>query len=626
MFLRSLSLVGFKSFADRTRLEFGPGINVVVGPNGSGKSNLVDAVAWVMGTQATSALRLQKMDELIFNGTAVRNPHGRAEVTLTFDNTSGDLPLDLPEVTLTRRLHRDGTSEYEINAISCRLQDISDLLSDSGVGRHQHVVIGQGRIAEILNARPEDQRMVIEEAAGVTKYRNRRDRALRRLEATAGDVQRLTDILTEQQRRMRPLRRQAKAAERYEALNAEARSLRLWIGGEELRSVASRQAEVAASLATTGGRIAEIVAETERLESDLARLDGDAERAATELDDDTAAAARLETTVQRLERIAAVARERRRSDERARFGEEERKAAAASEMEEITAEMVVAESEAVTVHSAAERLSQQVVVLETEERALTDQMQMPAEGLEASLRGDLVALEATAVRDQAEREDVEARRRVVGEMIRSHDGEARRINDEVRDVDAAASSLTAAYADAEAACRTAEAKRAEAARRLEESRSSLAAARARAEALVAHAAIGDGTGAFGDDPEVGGPILDHLGVPAHLNAAVTAALGTWSSARVTSGPGGTASAAGRLKRAGHGGVALVGSTADAPVPAREAALWGGSALCDLLEGDAALAASLLGDVAVFEGWSSAWRFVELHPQLRAVTPDGDMIT
>lgn len=153
MYLRSLKLVGFKSFADRTRLEFEPGVSVVVGPNGAGKSNIVDAVAWVMGTQSTRTLRTEAMEDVIFAGTATRPALGRAEVTLIFDNADRELPLDLDDVSITRRLFRDGTSEYEINGVDCRLLDIQELLSDSGVGCQQHVIVGQGQIDTILNAK-----------------------------------------------------------------------------------------------------------------------------------------------------------------------------------------------------------------------------------------------------------------------------------------------------------------------------------------------------------------------------------------------------------------------------------------------------------------------------------------
>ena len=237
MRLKTLSVVGFKSFADRTRIECEPGITAVVGPNGAGKSNLVDAIAWVMGTQATSTLRTQRMDDVIFAGTTTRPPLGRAEVSLTLENADGSLAVDLAEVTVTRRLYRDGTSEYEINGTPCRLLDIQELLADSGVGRHQHVIVGQGRIEAVLGAGPDEHRAVIEEAAGVIKHRQRRERATRRLEATAADIQRAVDLLTEERRRLGPLKRQARAAERYDSVRAEWRALRLWTGGQQVLAV-----------------------------------------------------------------------------------------------------------------------------------------------------------------------------------------------------------------------------------------------------------------------------------------------------------------------------------------------------------------------------------------------------
>ena len=156
MLLKTLSLSGFKSFADRTRIEFDSGVNVIVGPNGTGKSNLLDALAWVMGTQATRTLRTQKMEDVIFAGTATRPALNRAEIVLTFDNADGFLPIDVAEVTMTRRLYRDGTSEYLLNGAPCRLLDFHELLSDGGVGRSQHVLVSQGQIGEILNARPDE--------------------------------------------------------------------------------------------------------------------------------------------------------------------------------------------------------------------------------------------------------------------------------------------------------------------------------------------------------------------------------------------------------------------------------------------------------------------------------------
>src|SRR5689334_1502903 len=195
MFLRSLTLKGFKSFADATTLTYEPGVSVVVGPNGSGKSNVVDAIAWVLGAMAPSAVRSQKMDDVIFAGTAKRPALGRAEVGLTIDNTAGLLPIDFAEVTITRTLFRSGDSEYAINGVPCRLLDIQELLSDTGVGRQQHVIVSQGQLDAVLNAAPTDRRLIIEEAAGVLKYRKRREKAQRRLDSTEGNLLRLQDLL-----------------------------------------------------------------------------------------------------------------------------------------------------------------------------------------------------------------------------------------------------------------------------------------------------------------------------------------------------------------------------------------------------------------------------------------------
>ena len=221
MFLKSLSLKGFKSFAEATTLDLEPGVTVVVGPNGSGKSNVVDAVAWVLGAQAPSAVRSQKMDDVIFAGTATRPALGRAEVSLTIDNSAGLLGIELTEVTVRRTLFRTGDSEYAINNVPCRLLDVQELLSDAGVGRQQHVIVSQGQIDAVLSARPEERRAIIEEAAGVLKYRKRREKAQRRLEATEGSLVRVQDLLREVRRQLRPLERQAEAAKRHGELIGE---------------------------------------------------------------------------------------------------------------------------------------------------------------------------------------------------------------------------------------------------------------------------------------------------------------------------------------------------------------------------------------------------------------------
>ncbi len=242
MFLKSLTLKGFKSFADTTHLEFEPGITVVVGPNGSGKSNVVDAVAWVLGAQAAKTIRSNKMEDVIFAGSSKRAPLGRAEVSLTIDNTSGMLPIAFTEVTLTRTLFRNGDSEYAINGAPVRLLDIQELLSDSGVGRQQHVIVSQGQLDAVLNARPEDRRAIIEEAAGVLKYRRRRERSHRRLEATEVNFTRLGDLMREITRQLKPLERQAVAARQHESMTTELQALRMHVSGRELAGLRTRAA------------------------------------------------------------------------------------------------------------------------------------------------------------------------------------------------------------------------------------------------------------------------------------------------------------------------------------------------------------------------------------------------
>ncbi len=234
MYLKSLTLKGFKSFASSTTLRFEPGITCVVGPNGSGKSNVVDALTWVMGEQGAKTLRGGKMEDVIFAGTSSRAPLGRAEVTLTIDNSDNALPIEYSEVSITRRMFRDGAGEYEINGSSCRLMDIQELLSDSGIGREMHVIVGQGRLSQILESRPEDRRAFIEEAAGVLKHRKRKEKAVRKLDSMAANLARLTDLTTELRRQLKPLGRQAEMARRAQTIQADLRDARLRLAADDL--------------------------------------------------------------------------------------------------------------------------------------------------------------------------------------------------------------------------------------------------------------------------------------------------------------------------------------------------------------------------------------------------------
>ena len=246
MHLKSLTLKGFKSFASATTLHFEPGVTCVVGPNGSGKSNVVDALAWVMGEQGAKSLRGGKMEDVIFSGTAGRAPLGRAEVALTIDNSDGALPIEYTEVTISRTLFRNGGSEYAINGQPCRLLDVQELLSDSGIGREMHVIVGQGQLDTILQATPEDRRGFIEEAAGVLKHRKRKEKALRKLESMQANLTRLQDLTGELRRQLKPLGRQAEVARRAVVIQSEVRDARLRLMADDLlRLRGAFEAEIA---------------------------------------------------------------------------------------------------------------------------------------------------------------------------------------------------------------------------------------------------------------------------------------------------------------------------------------------------------------------------------------------
>jgi chromosome segregation protein len=373
VFLKTLTLKGFKSFADPTTIELEPGITVVVGPNGSGKSNVVDAVAWVLGAQGPKVVRSTKMDDVIFAGTSKRPALGRAEVSLTIDNASRRLPMEVAEVTITRTLFRTGESEYALNGAPCRLLDIQELLSDAGVGRQQHVIVSQGQLDSVLQARPEDRRMVIEEAAGVLKFRRRRERAERRLESSEQNLLRLQDLQREVRRQLRPLERQAEAARRHDGLVAELRALRLHLSGRELGSL-GRRLEAAERLH------AEMTEKEVAQKNELARLDdlvGSTELALTEVQawDGADRLGRSERLLERQRGLANVVAERSRT--------------VAGSLAAVTEADVVASLEA-----EATRLAADLTVAEAAFLALAPE-RATLERLQAELRSDEAAFVAS---------------------------------------------------------------------------------------------------------------------------------------------------------------------------------------------------------------------------------------
>src|SRR5947209_4060229 len=237
MHLHSLELLGFKSFADKTIFEFHEGVTAIVGPNGCGKSNVLDAVRWVLGEQSAKALRGGEMADVIFNGTDTRKPVGFGEVSLTFTNCGSELGVDWHDVRVTRRVYRDGNSEYLLNKTLCRLRDIQALFADTGVGRSAYSIMEQGKIDLILSSRPEDRRTVFEEAAGITKYKTQKKEALRKLEATEANLLRIGDIIKEVKRQIGSLQRQAGKERRYQALHADLRVLETHHARKQLDSL-----------------------------------------------------------------------------------------------------------------------------------------------------------------------------------------------------------------------------------------------------------------------------------------------------------------------------------------------------------------------------------------------------
>lgn len=270
MHLKSVTLKGFKSFAQPTTFAFEPGVTCIVGPNGSGKSNVVDALAWVMGEQGAKTLRGGKMEDVIFAGTATRGPLGRAEVQLTIDNSDGALPIEYSEVTISRTLFRNGASEYAINGETCRLLDVQELLSDSGLGREMHVIVGQGRLDSVLQATPEDRRGFIEEAAGILKHRRRKEKTLRKLEAMEANLTRLSDLAGELRRQLKPLGRQAEIAREAATIAAVVRDAKARLLADEL--VGLRE-ELASHARSEQERHAERMLLQERLDNARVRIE-----------------------------------------------------------------------------------------------------------------------------------------------------------------------------------------------------------------------------------------------------------------------------------------------------------------------------------------------------------------
>jgi chromosome segregation protein len=405
MHLKNLTLKGFKSFADTASIDLEPGVTVVVGPNGSGKSNVVDAIAWVLGAQAPTAVRSGKMDDVIFAGTTSKPALGRAEVSLTIDNHSGALPVEFSEVKLTRTLFRSGESEYAINGVPCRLLDITELLSDGGVGHQQHVIVSQGQIEAVLNARPEDRRAIIEEAAGVLKFRKRKDRAERRLTASDTDLTRVKDLMREVRRQLRPLEKQAEAARRHGDLIEELTALRVHLAGRDIDDLRLKLHTVGELRSARAEREHTTRAELQRLSEEVSADEHKlAEHGGDDLGDTLV---RLESMRERARGLSAVLVERRRGVDRERGMFTDRGVIANLEAEGARARVDLAqvENELAELVPDADRLAVAERELATDrdafEEAWGDGVPVPT-GQAAEVRGELGALRASTERGVGE--------------------------------------------------------------------------------------------------------------------------------------------------------------------------------------------------------------------------------
>jgi chromosome segregation protein len=639
--LKSLTLRGFKSFASSTTLRFEPGITCVVGPNGSGKSNVVDAIAWVLGEQGAKSLRGGKMEDVIFAGTAGRPPLGRAEVILTIDNTDGALPIDYTEVTISRIMFRNGGSEYAINGNPCRLLDVQELLSDSGIGREMHVIVGQGQLDAVLHASPEDRRGFIEEAAGVLKHRKRKEKALRKLEAMQVNLNRLQDLTVELRRQLKPLGQQAEVARRAAVVQADLRDAKLRLLADDLSSLRSTlEAEVADETALLARR-----AEVERALAGAQAREAELEAAVA------AGTPRLARAQETWYRLAGL-RERFRGTaslaaERHRHGTEvieEESAGRDPDALDAEAAQVRAEQSAIeqqlqadrTALAAAVELRQQLEVQLREEdqrlaavhRAIADRR----EGL-ATLNGEVAAMRTRAKAADDEIGRLSTSLAAATERAAAAHRDYAAVESQIAGLDAGEVDLDARYESAAAALAEAEERLTalqDEEREVERQRS---AAAARRDALALGLARRDGHGALlaAKDrlPGVLGTVAEVVSVEAGYEAAVAAALGAAADAVAVASLADAAAALRMLKQdeAGRAGI-VVGGADYADGPSWPGLPSGVRYAVDVLTAPELLRpalARLLERVAVVTDLDEARRLTASEPGLRAVTAEGDLL-
>ncbi|MET8744134.1 chromosome segregation protein SMC [Streptomyces sp. NPDC004728] len=650
MHLKALTLRGFKSFASATTLRFEPGITCVVGPNGSGKSNVVDALSWVMGEQGAKSLRGGKMEDVIFAGTTGRPPLGRAEVSLTIDNSDGALPIEYAEVTITRIMFRNGGSEYQINGDTCRLLDIQELLSDSGIGREMHVIVGQGQLDSVLHADPMGRRAFIEEAAGVLKHRKRKEKALRKLDAMGANLARVQDLTDELRRQLKPLGRQAAVARRAAVIQADLRDARLRLLADDLvrlrTALSSEIADEAALKQRREAAEAELKAALAReaeLEDEVRRLAPRLQRAQQTWYELSQLAERVRGTISLADARVKSASAAPEEERRGRDPEEmEREAARIREQEaELTAALEAAEHalEDTSAHRA--ELERE---LAAEERRLKDAARAIAdrrEGL-ARLNGQVNAARSRAGSAQAEIDRLAASRDEAQERAVAAQEEYEQLRAEVEGLDAGDQELGERHdaakwelAEAEAAHSAAR----EAATAAERKRAAVAA---RHEALALGLRRKDGTGALlgARDRLSGlvGPAAELLTVAPGHEVAVAAALGAAADAVAVTDPATAAEAIRLLRKQDAGRAALLlGAVRRAEAPGEggvgdaggSAGDGGPRAVADLVRGPVELMDAvrrLVRDMVVVGTLEDAEDLVAVHPELTAVTAEGDILS
>ncbi|WP_406316390.1 AAA family ATPase [Streptomyces sp. NBC_00118] len=569
MHLKALTLRGFKSFASATTLRFEPGITCVVGPNGSGKSNVVDALSWVMGEQGAKSLRGGKMEDVIFAGTTGRPPLGRAEVSLTIDNSDGALPIEYAEVTITRIMFRNGGSEYQINGDTCRLLDIQELLSDSGIGREMHVIVGQGQLDSVLHADPMGRRAFIEEAAGVLKHRKRKEKALRKLDAMQANLARVQDLTDELRRQLKPLGRQAAVARRAAVIQADLRDARLRLLADDLvRMRGALRAEVedeAALKERKDAAEAELKKALQRealLEAEVRQLTPRLQRAQQTWYELSQLAERVRGTVSLADArvksaTSAPAEERRGRDpedmerEAARIREQEAELEAALEAAERALDDTVAHRADLERELAAEERR-----LKDAARAIADRR----EGL-ARLNGQVNAARSRAAAAQAEIDRLAAARDEARERAVAAQEEYEQLKAEVDGLDAGDAELGDRHDAARAALADAESSLTAAREALTSAERKRAAVSARHDALALGLRRKDGTGALlgARDRLTGvlGPAAELLSVTPGFEVPVAAAFGAAADAIAVTTPASAAEAIRLLRKQDAGRAALL---------------------------------------------------------------------